>query len=99
MLKNALEASPARSTVTVGFGKGTDDRVWFKVHNPTYIEHIVQKQIFRRYFSTKGKDRGLGTWGMRLLAEEYLGGSVSFTSTPEEGTTFTLTLPLKPRDF
>jgi len=99
MLKNALEASPARSTVTVGFGKGTDDRAWFKVHNPTYIEHIVQKQIFRRYFSTKGKDRGLGTWGMRLLAEEYLGGSISFTSTPEEGTTFTLTLPLKPRDF
>jgi signal transduction histidine kinase len=99
MLKNALEASPARSVVTVGFGKDADDRAWFKVHNPTPIEPIVQKQIFRRYFSTKGKDRGLGTWGMKLLAEEYLGGSVSFTSTPEEGTIFTLTLPLKPRDF
>jgi signal transduction histidine kinase len=99
MLKNGLEASPARSIVTIGFGKGTDDHAWFNVHNPTYIEPIVQKQIFRRYFSTKGKDRGLGTWGMKLLAEQYLDGSVSFTSTPGEGTTFTLVLPLKPRDF
>jgi len=69
------------------------------VHNPTYIEPVVQKQIFRRYFSTKGKDRGLGTWGMRVLAEQYLGGSVTFTSTQEQGTTFTLTLPLKPLGF
>ena len=99
MLKNALEASPARSVVTVGFGKAAGDRAWFSVHNPTYIEPVVQKQMFRRYFSTKGKDRGLGTWGMRLLAEQYLGGSVSFTSTRKEGTTFTLALPLKPRDF
>ncbi len=99
MLKNGLEASPERSIVTVGFGKDADDHAWFKVHNPTFIERVVQKQIFRRYFSTKGKDRGLGTWGMRLLAEQYLGGSVSFTSTRAEGTTFTLTLPLKPLDF
>ena len=99
MLKNGLEASPTHSIVTVGFGKGTDDSIRFTVHNPTYIEPMVQKQIFRRYFSTKGKDRGLGTWGMRLLAEQYLEGSVSFTSTPEQGTTFSLTLPVKPRGF
>ena len=99
MLKNALEASPAGSIVTIAFGKGADDKAWFKVHNAGWIEPIVQKQIFRRYFSTKGGDRGLGTWGMKLLAEDYLGGSVSFTSTREAGTTFTLTLPLKPLDF
>jgi hypothetical protein len=59
----------------------------------------VQQQVFRRYFSTKGEDRGLGTWDMRLLAKEYLGGSVSFSSTKDGGTTFTLALPLKPKDF
>jgi chemotaxis protein histidine kinase CheA len=32
---------------------------------------------------------------MRLLAEQYLGGSVSFTSTAEAGTIFTLALPRK----
>jgi signal transduction histidine kinase len=36
---------------------------------------------------------------MRLLAEEYLGGKVSFTSTEAEGTTFVLTLPDRPRGW
>jgi sensor histidine kinase regulating citrate/malate metabolism len=85
--------------VTVAFGKNVDNHAWFKVHNVGWIEPVIQKQIFRRYFSTKGGDRGLGTWGMKLLAEDYLGGSVSFTTAPEAGITFALTLPLKPRDF
>ena len=33
---------------------------------------------------------------MKLLAEDYLGGSVGFLSTAEEGTVFTLTLPMSP---
>ena len=31
-------------------------------------------------FSTKGAGRGLGTYGMKLLTERYLNGSVSFVS-------------------
>jgi signal transduction histidine kinase len=99
MLKNALEASPEGAKVTIGFSKLPDGRARFQVHNPTFIAPPIQKQIFHRYFSTKGGDRGLGTWGMRLLAEEYLGGKVSFESTKDRGTTFFLTLPLKPRDL
>ncbi|MGO9309590.1 MAG: PAS domain-containing sensor histidine kinase [Spirochaetia bacterium] len=94
MLKNALEASPAGASVTLGFRRAGDAAV-FSVHNPSCMERDVCLQVFRRYFSTKGADRGLGTWGMKLLAEEYLEGRVSFVSTPGEGTTFTLTLPLK----
>ena len=99
MFKNALEASPEGAEVTIGFSKLPDGRARFQVHNPTFIEPSIQKQIFHRYFSTKGADRGLGTWGMRLLAEDYLGGKVSFESTKDRGTTFFLTLPLKPRDL
>jgi signal transduction histidine kinase len=98
MLKNALEASPPGAAVTIGLRRSSGDGVVFSVHNPGWIDGQVQLQIFRRYFSTKGADRGLGTWGMKLLAEEYLGGRVSFTSTLEEGTTFTLVLPLKSFD-
>ncbi len=98
MLKNALEASPAGAEISLAFRR---EQGWavFTVHNPAHMERIVQQQVFRRYFSTKGADRGLGTWGMKLLAEEYLGGRVSFTSSPEEGTKFTLQLPLKPSDI
>ena len=59
------------------------------------IPEAVQGQVFRRYFSTKGRDRGLGTYGMKLLAEQYLGGRVGFTTDAEQGTRFTVTLPLE----
>jgi signal transduction histidine kinase len=99
MLKNALEASPNGAVVTVGYRRDPAGRALFHVHNPTWIELPVQQRIFHRYFSTKGDGRGLGTWGMRLLAEDYLGGSVTFTSTREEGTSFLLALPLKPAEI
>jgi len=54
-----------------------------------------QLQIFRRSFSTKGIDRGMGTYSMKLLTE-YLQGEVSFTSSEENGTLFVARYPLKP---
>ncbi|MCG8333275.1 MAG: ATP-binding protein, partial [Proteobacteria bacterium] len=36
--------------------------------------------------------RGLGTYSMKLLGEEFLGGKVAFSSTEEKGTEFTITL-------
>jgi hypothetical protein len=92
MLRNALEASPAGATVTLGFRKeGETARFW--VHNPGHMAEDVRRQVFQRYFSTKGKDRGLGTYSMKLLTEEYLAGSICMESTPEAGTTFCITLP------
>jgi hypothetical protein len=103
MLKNALEASPEGATVAIGFrseiAEHNGGKALFMVTNPTYMEPEVQRQVFTRYFSTKGSDRGLGTWGMKLLAEEYLGGKISFESSRENGTTFTLSLPLRPKGF
>ena len=95
MLKNALEGSPEGATVTLGV-RAVGDRLEFQVHNPGAMPEDVQRRVFQRMFSTKGEGRGLGTWSMKLLAEDYLGGSVRFSSTPEEGTTFILSLPLRP---
>jgi signal transduction histidine kinase len=93
MVKNALEAIPKGEKVTLNCG-AVDRGVELRVHNPGCIPPDVQSQIFKWSFSTKGKNRGLGTYGMRLLSERYLGGKVAFTSTPESGTTFTATFPL-----
>jgi signal transduction histidine kinase len=99
MVKNALEASVKGTAVRIALHLEGTGSVRIEVHNNACIDLAVQAQIFRRFFSTKGPDRGVGTWGMRLLAEDYLGGRVGFTSTEEEGTTFVLTLPRKPCDL
>jgi sensor histidine kinase regulating citrate/malate metabolism len=96
MMKNALEATTEGTAVTLRFGR-SDGNAIFEVHNPGCMEEAVQRQIFRRYFSTKGQDRGLGTWSMKLLGEDYLGGAVRFRSSLEEGTTFSLRIPLDPK--
>ena len=55
-------------------------------------------RIFQRSVSTKAeRGRGLGTYGMKLLGERYLGGEVSFVSTEEAGTTFSVRLPIRPQ--
>lgn len=96
MVKNALEASKPGMTVTVGFESGEND-VTFWVHNQTHICAQAQKQIFRPSFSTKGSDRGLGTFGMRLLTQNYLGGRISFSTNKQTGTTFYAQIPRTPR--
>lgn len=97
LVKNALEASSSGETVTVGCRSLMDGRVEFFVHNPGFIPRMAQLQIFNRSFSTKGTGRGLGTYSVKLLAERFLGGEVSFSSTPDEGTTFFIRLPQIPK--
>ncbi len=93
MLKNALEAIEEGETVTLGCTR-VGNNVRFTVHNPGFITPDIQSQVFKWSFSTKGKNRGLGTYSMRLLSERYLQGKVSFISSTAEGTTFTATYPL-----
>jgi K+-sensing histidine kinase KdpD len=94
MIKNALEASSIDNTVTVGCNQQTG-QVAFWVHNSTFIQRDVQLQMFQRSFSTKGLDRGLGTYSMKLLGEQYLHGKIEFTTSQEKGTTFRLIIPLE----
>jgi hypothetical protein len=92
MIKNALEASRPGETVTVSCKK-EHEQVIFQVHNPSFILRETQLQIFQRSFSTKSPERGLGTYSMKLFAERYLKGAISFASTKEGGTTFVATFP------
>lgn len=95
MLKNALEATPPGGAVRA-WCRAQGETVGFFVHNQGRIPARVQRQIFRRSFSSKGDDRGLGTFSMRLLAQNHLGGRVWFTSTEQEGTVFCVELPRRP---
>lgn len=93
LVKNALEASEEGQTVTVG-SAAQETQIEFWVHNPGFMPRPVQLQIFQRSFSTKGAGRGLGTYSIKLLTERYLKGSASFSTSPDDGTTFRVRYPL-----
>ncbi|MCB8940569.1 MAG: PAS domain-containing sensor histidine kinase [Ardenticatenaceae bacterium] len=94
MIKNALEASASGDVVTVGC-EHFFDYVRFWVHNEKVMPKHIKLQVFQRSFSTKGEGRGLGTYSMKLLTENYLQGRISFESEPEKGTTFMATYPVE----
>jgi signal transduction histidine kinase len=93
LVKNALEATPIRGLVLIE-GSQRADSTSITVHNSTVIPREVQLQIFQRSFSTKaGEGRGIGTYGARLFAEQYLHGRLRFESGEATGTSFELTIP------
>ena len=93
IVKNAIEASPKGASVVLSCTQITDDYVQVKVNNAGVIPADVQLQIFNRSFSTKGANRGLGTYSIKLLTERYLKGRTYFESNAIEGTSFYLELP------
>ncbi len=93
MVKNGLESSGENETVRLTC-VSSKTGIEFLVHSPRYMPRHIQLQVFQRSFSTKGQNRGLGTYSMKLLGEQYLRGKVTFTSFPEVGTTFKIWLPL-----
>jgi signal transduction histidine kinase len=94
LMKNALEATSDGGEVRLGC-RPVDDRVEFFVWNAGAIPDAIRSQIFQRSFSTKGTGRGTGTYSVRLFAEVYLKGKVSFACSQRDGTTFTVSFPLE----
>lgn len=93
MLLNALEASKPGDSVLLK-GDIIADNIRISVINPGIMPLDVQLQVFKRSFTTKGKEgRGLGTYSMKLFGERYLSGKVGFSS-EDRATTFYIDLPI-----
>ena len=94
MIINALEATDEEGIIRVSLER-LYESLRFSVWNDGEIPPEVAVRIFQRNFSTKGQDgRGTGTYSMKLLGEKILKGKVTFFSSVEEGTTFTVVCPL-----
>lgn len=94
MIINALEASGKNDTVNIT-ARCSERHMVFDVRNNAVISDDVGLRIFQRNFSTKDQQgRGLGTYSMKFFGEKILGGEVSFVSSGDRGTVFTLALPL-----
>lgn len=92
LLKNALEAVPSGETITCDYFED-DNFLTTTINNPGVIPDEIKYHIFRRSYSTKGIGRGVGTYSVKLLVEQYLGGLTFFSSEPETGTTFYVRIP------
>lgn len=93
IIKNAVEASNNNDVISI-FTYQENQIFKITVSNNAYIEPENQTRIFKRSFSTKGEGRGLGTYGIKMLTENYLKGKASFTSDPTNGTTFMIELKI-----
>ena len=92
MIKNAVEAdNDINSKISVG-AKRVNGKIKFWIRNNTLIPTDIQEQIFQRSFSSKGANRGLGTYSMKLLGENYLKGKVDFISNNTDKTIFYIEL-------
>jgi CheY-like chemotaxis protein len=93
MALNAMEASSAGAPITITYENDGICGI-FSVHNSSSIPDEVATSIFERSFSTKGlPGHGLGTYSIKLLGEKYLGGKVSFITSPATGTVFSIQVP------
>ncbi len=92
MTINALEASEEQDEVKIHVNH-KNDALEFSVWNRQPISPDIAKRVFQRNFSTKeGAGRGLGTYSMKLLGEDFLGGKVDFESSEAQGTVFSFSV-------
>ncbi|MGE4293940.1 MAG: ATP-binding protein [Desulfovibrio sp.] len=91
LIKNALEAAPHNSTVTLRLDGGLRTKI--SIHNLGVVPESIRKKFFDK-FTTVGKigGSGLGTYSARLITRT-MGGDISFTTDEKEGTIVTVRLP------
>lgn len=95
LLKNALEASPSDTKVTVRVASRKDDRfIYIKVDDQGKgVPDTAQQKLFTPYFSTKGNGTGLGLAHSRKILQAHGGNVELLHTTASKGSTFALILP------
>ena len=91
LLKNAVEASQRSDRVSVRVC--CDNGIVISIHNYGEIPEAIRPRFFEKYVTAgKKSGTGLGTYSAKLMAEVQ-GGTISFDSTAEAGTTLTVRFP------
>ena len=90
LMKNAIEAAPAGSRITVRIRDGSKVRV--SIHNRGAVPLAVRPNFFQKY-STAGKTggTGLGTYSALLMAKAQ-SGDIRMSTSDTKGTVLTLEL-------
>ena len=94
LIKNGIEALSQGGTLSVTTRR-LDQTVEVQVSDTgPGIAADVGRRLFEQFFTTKPQGTGLGLPITRQIVEEH-GGSLRWTSSPGEGATFIITLPIR----
>ncbi|WP_035374574.1 XrtA/PEP-CTERM system histidine kinase PrsK [Pseudoduganella violaceinigra] len=94
LIQNAIEATPRDGQVTVRVA-AAGERVQVEVIDTGsgMSEEFIRERLFKPFDSTKSAGMGIGAFESREYIHQ-LGGTLQVRSVPEQGTTFTVSLPL-----
>ncbi len=91
LIKNAIEAAPEASTVTVKLANGESGSI--SIHNRGAVPEEIRERFFDKYVTSgKASGTGLGTYSARLITETQH-GRISLETSQTTGTTITVRLP------
>jgi signal transduction histidine kinase/pSer/pThr/pTyr-binding forkhead associated (FHA) protein len=97
LLSNALDAIPAEDgliRVEARYDEENKQVVLQVIDNGTGVPPLMMKHMFELFHSTKGnRGTGLGLAVAKKIVDEHE-GAITVRSSPEEGTTFTVRLPV-----
>ena len=96
IIKNAIDAMPQGGKLTIeSKEKGGNLEIAFSDTGIGMPKDVLEK-LWTALFTTKAKGMGFGLPICKRIVEAH-GGSISVESTVGKGTTFTVTIPIKPK--
>ena len=94
LIQNAIEATPRTGGVTIRLAREAASALVEIVDTGEGMsEEFIRERLFKPFDSTKSAGMGIGAFESREYINE-LGGSLEVWSSPGEGTTFRVALPL-----
>jgi signal transduction histidine kinase len=96
IIKNAIDAMPKGGKLTIKDKKANNDLEVSFTDTGTGMTRDVLERMWAPFFTTKAKGLGLGLPICKRIVEAH-GGNISVESTVEKGTTFKITIPIRPK--
>jgi len=94
LINNSVQAMPNGGKLSILAHKETNELVITVEDTGVGVPEAAKNKLFTPMFTTKAKGQGLGLAVIKRMTES-LGGTVTFESKKDKGTTFTVRLPPK----
>jgi len=92
LLENAVQATPADGSVELSVARCGEDVSFTVSDTGKGMDEALLDRIFEPFFTTRAEGTGLGLAIARSVARAH-GGDIEVSSSPGDGTTFTMNLP------